>query len=724
VIAIALSAASSAAAESGFKLPVVEWRWAPGDEGARAAPDFDDASWQSVTLPANLRPGEPGAFFWLRATIDIPQGAPDRLWFLFGKSGAACELFVDGAYTGARGSLPPDYSLGSTRGAAILVPGAARSGSRMTIALRCSYMGYVVKMGALSIVGVEAAVLENGAGTFWNGTLYIILSALCLFIGAYSLLQFAFRASERADLYYGLAMVFLSLYLNDLGADRLVIGTPWFRALARSSLVLSMSLLAPFFTAFYNFHDSRRLRLASLGVGLAFAAVFQAVARDGSAVETVFTFSLVPVLAIIFFCGYMNVRALRAGKKEAGPVLAAVVVGLVLAGYDSYHKAAGIEPFAWLQGIAFFALNAAIFAAISMRQARLKADLAAYARESEAKKTELAKYLDRIVVAGKAVAAIAGELDEAAASASDAAAVSAAASHGIDERTESQAKSSAETSELVSGFAESASKVDGRISEQAVDVERTAAAATQLSAGAESVAGSIERAAAFTSGLAELTDAGKSAAKALGEAMAKIQEGSAGIGEIVEAMNQFAERTNLLAMNAAIEAAHGGQAGRGFAIIANEVKKLAQAQTEKAARIQEEVAAIEARVSEGARDAEKVRAALVDIAEGAVGAAERLAEVRNGTKEQAQASVEIRDAMGQLAEAAAAVRGESLRQAELAEKASAAVAAVSAEAAGMRSAARSIAEGSESLVGATRRLGDLAARCRELTATLATSNQA
>jgi methyl-accepting chemotaxis protein len=714
----------AAAADDGFKQDIAAWRWASGDEVDRSAVTYDDSSWKSVSFPASLKPGAPGEFFWLRTTVDIPQGAPDRLWFLLGKNGAACDVYIDGGYAGTRGSLPPHYSLGSTRGAAILLPAAARAGTKATIALRCSYMGSVAQFGRLSLVGVEAAAVANGASVFWNGTLYIVLAALCLFIGIYSLMQFASRTTNRADLYYGLTMIFLALYLYELGADKIIISAPWFRALARSGLVLSMSLLAPFFTAFFGFHDSKRLRYGSIGVGLAFAVAFQVVARNGTAVESVFTFSLLPVIAIILFCGYMNIRALRAGMKEAGPILGAVIVGLVLAGYDSYYKAAKLEPFAWLQGIAFFALNTAIFAAISMRQAQLKTELAAFAREAEAKKAELSGYLEKIVEAGKAAAAIAGELDEAAASAQAAAAASAEAARRIDERTEIQAKSASETNDLVAGFAQSASRVDGRLSEQAGGVERTAAAATELSAGAESVAGSIERAASFTSGLAELTDAGKNAAKALETAMKKIEESSAGIGAIVEAMNQFAERTNLLAMNAAIEAAHAGQSGRGFAIIANEVKKLAQAQSERSARIKDEVTGIAARVSEGTADADKVRSALADIADGAIGAAERLAEVRSGTKEQTQASVEIRDAMGELAEAAGDIKTESQRQAEMAERASAAVAAVSSEAAALRSAARSIAQASESLVGATKRLVDLAVRCRELTASLASTETA
>ena len=711
-----------AASAEAFKLEIPEWRWSLGDGRERAEPGFDDSAWEPVELPAAL-PTRGSEFFWLRAELTIPPGAPDRIWLQIGKGSAACEAYVGGAFAGGRGSLPPDYYVGSTRGSVFLLPPAAAPGAKVLVALRCAFRGSSAEMKGLALVGAEEAALELGAGRFWNGTLYVILSALCLFIALFSLFQYLGDAKDLAGLYYALVMLFLSLYLHDIGADRTLIETAWFRALARSSLVLSMSFLAPFFTLFFGIHDSRKLRFASLGLGLAFAAASLALRSDESAIELLFVIGLLPVMASIFFCAYVDIRALKAGSREALPILLAVIAGLGLAGYDSFYKATGREPFAWLQGLAFFALNATVFAAIAMRQARLKAELGVYARESEKKKAELSSYLERILRAGEAVASIARELDEAAAQAQAVAAQSASASRAIDGRAAGQAQSASRTDELVSSFAESASRVEKSIAEQAGGVERTAAAATELTANAESVAANIAGAASFTEGLADQTSAGQEAARALEAAMDKIQAGSAGIGEIVEAMNQFAERTNLLAMNAAIEAAHSGASGRGFAIIANEVKKLAQAQSERAALIRDEVGGIESRVAEGARNAASLRSALAGIAAGAVGAAERLAEVREGTKEQVAASVEIRDAMSDLSRASQAIREESVKQAAMAEKASSAVASVSEGAADLRSQASSIAREDVKLVEATKLLVDLAARCRELTASLASDGQ-
>jgi methyl-accepting chemotaxis protein len=138
--------------------------------------------------------------------------------------------------------------------------------------------------------------------------------------------------------------------------------------------------------------------------------------------------------------------------------------------------------------------------------------------------------------------------------------------------------------------------VDNQIIDQAAMVEESTAAITEMIASLNSVAQITSVKKNATRSLDHMAQESKSRIEETQKAFSAVISMMSSIQEMAEAINDIAGQTNLLSMNAAIEAAHAGDSGKGFAVVAEEIRKLAELAGESSNRISSLVSEVTAAV--------------------------------------------------------------------------------------------------------------------------------
>jgi methyl-accepting chemotaxis protein len=148
----------------------------------------------------------------------------------------------------------------------------------------------------------------------------------------------------------------------------------------------------------------------------------------------------------------------------------------------------------------------------------------------------------------------------------------------------------------------------------------------------------------------------------LGDVVADIQEiarESEGLLEINAVMENIASQTNLLSMNAAIEAAHAGESGKGFAVVADEIRKLAESSGEQSKTIGTVLKKIKESIDKITVSTNNVLDKFEAINKGVKTVSDQETNIRCAMEEQGSGSKQILEAIGQLNDITRQVKGKS-----------------------------------------------------------------
>ena len=236
--------------------------------------------------------------------------------------------------------------------------------------------------------------------------------------------------------------------------------------------------------------------------------------------------------------------------------------------------------------------------------------------------------------------------------------------HNVEEQARLLDQRIADTRKIVTDMTGGVGQLDARLSDQIAMVEESTASITQMLATIGNMARLAERDKELADALVKISDDGKEVFSSAFERVEAITEQVDKIEEMIEIINNIASQTNLLAMNAAIEAAHAGDAGKGFAVVADEIRKLAEASQEGSKEIAESVRDIVNSIESAKAGSGETNKAFAEIEEKIKDVSRSVAEISNSLAETNEGGRQILTAMTSLRELSASINQESRNMAQ------------------------------------------------------------
>ncbi len=635
------------------------WRYLASMEKPQDASIFGTGAWKSASLPIEVDfEATQGRSWWFSKEISQAHtpDATHRYLFL-GAASALMEVYFNDSLVFKNGRESPEllYRFGQQVWA--FVPeGLWRENQSNYLLIR------LYREGGSAILpvfhwGDELTLTEvDGLVNFLNIDLYGVFAFINFFIFLFFLLQYFYNLKERQTLLLALSNLFFGFFFLRFAYTLDYLPFHLTFNFCQASSALAIGFLTWFFIENFKVFDKLWLKLLIMANSL-FFFVYILLAPTVAAGEPRLFLSLIPDQLEIFLILTISIIALKKSRqKEIWITLIGTLWGVGWATHDMIAEFLNLDILVWMQGIGTFGFNFSVFVLIAVRNIKTQKALAASEGAMRQQELRLKENLGAIAEMTLEVVGISHELNQAIIESSATAASIRTETDTIQQSLSQEYVAASGAQKSVKNLSRAVGQIQMQVMAQEKRVKTTFDAIAKMLEELESSSDKLGRTSEFTRKLDSLVREAQSSVLSSREAMDNIRTLSQTINDIVRAVTDLAEQTNLLSMNAAIEAAHAGETGKGFAVVANEIQRLASGSAERSQEINGRIGEIQGSIEQGSEVSEATEVILEKITKDSKEAMDQVESLYEISQNQKSSSLTIRGELRSLSEASEDIR--------------------------------------------------------------------